>query len=235
MVTADLVILTIRSGTLMVLLVKRDNEPFKGRFALPGGFLRDQETIEKAAARELSEETGVRAESLHLEQVRLYSDPRRDPRRPRVLTCAFLAIAPDLGDPVPGTDAQDALWSPVDAVLAGTHDLAFDHDTILADAVEQARAKLEYSTIATAFCQPQFTIGELREVYEAVWGVDVDRPNFHRKVTGSPGFVVPTGSKRQQPNGRPATLYTPGAAEVLSPPMLRTPRTRARPLSGADA
>ncbi|PRY34275.1 NUDIX hydrolase [Umezawaea tangerina] len=217
--TADLVILTIRDGTLCVLVVERGNEPFEGRLALPGGFLRGGENLDETAARELCEETGVRAEKLHLQQVGVYSDPERDPRRPRVVTCAYLAIAPDLPLPTAGSDARSARWAPV-GVVESTG-LAFDHDQILRDAVELARAELQFRTIATAFCGDDFTIGELREVYEVIWGVTLDKPNFHRKVTEADGFLVPTGGKRPVANGRPAALYRAGDAELLAPPMMR--------------
>ncbi|MGW4211185.1 NUDIX hydrolase [Lentzea sp. NPDC004789] len=216
--TADLVILTIRGGVLCVLVVERDNEPFAGRLALPGGFLRGEESLDETAARELAEETGLDATFLHLQQVGVYSAPDRDPRQ-RVVTCAYLAIAPDLPLPTAGSDARAAHWLPVTQVQR--HGLAFDHDEILADALELARAQLQFRTIATAFCGAEFTIGELREVYEAVWGVELDKPNFHRKVTESAGFVEPTGEKRPSPTGRPAALYRAGGALTLSPPMMR--------------
>jgi 8-oxo-dGTP diphosphatase len=218
--TADLVILTIRDGMLSVLLVERENEPFRGRLALPGGFLRGDESLEQAAARELVEETGLDAGALRLQQVGVYSAPDRDPRRPRVVTCAYLAIAPDLPVPVAGSDARAARWVPV--AEASAEGLAFDHDRILADAVDLARTLLQFSTIATAFCGPEFTIGDLREVYEIVWGVGLDKPNFHRKVTDTDGFIVPTGGKRSSFAGRPAALYRAGGAAELVPPMMRS-------------
>jgi len=218
--TADLVILTIREGELCLLLVERANEPFKSRSALPGGFLRAGETIEETALRELAEETSLDGLPLHLEQVGLYSAPDRDPREPRVVTCSFLAIAPNLPVPVAGSDAHAARWVPVRDVDRLTGGLAFDHAAILADALARARTKLQYTTIATAFCAPEFTISELREVYEVVWGVEVDRPNFHRKVTDADDFVVPTGKKSSKGTGRPALLYRAGTARVLHPPMV---------------
>ncbi|WP_018682922.1 NUDIX hydrolase [Actinokineospora enzanensis] len=225
-ITADLVVLTIRSGQLHVLVVERDNEPFAGQLALPGGFLRGDETLDRTAARELREETGMDPGSLHLEQVGVYSDPDRDPRVRRVITCSYLAIAPNLPVPTAGSDAREARWVTVARLLAPRARLAFDHKRILADAVERAREKLQFSTVATAFCDAEFTIGDLREVYEAVWGVELDRPNFHRKVTDADGFVVSTGRKRTSAGGRPASLYRAGDAETISPPMMRTPRAR---------
>ncbi|MCP2167115.1 NUDIX hydrolase [Goodfellowiella coeruleoviolacea] len=216
--TADLVILTIRNGTLCVLVVERGNEPFAGHLALPGGFLRGDESLDETAARELAEETGMRAEGLHLRQVGVYSAPDRDPRSPRVVTCAYLAIAPDLPLPAAGSDARSAHWLPV--VEVQRMGLAFDHDRILSDALELARAELQFRTIATAFCGEEFTIAELRKVYEVIWGVKLDKSNFHRKVTDADGFIVPTGGKRPTGNGRPAALYRAGEATTLSPPMM---------------
>ena len=218
-VTADLVILTIRDGELAVLLVERANDPFAGELALPGGFLRGRESLLDTARRELAEETGLDPSTFHLDQVGVYSAPDRDPRDPRVITCAYLAIAPDLPMPTAGSDAKAARWSSVaDALRTG---LAFDHDGILRDAVDLARVKVQFTTVATAFSDAEFTIGDLRAVYEVVWGVELDKPNFHRKVTDAAGFIEPTGGKRPTPNGRPAALYRAGAADSLSPPMMR--------------
>ena len=213
-ITADLVILTIRDDRLAVLLVERANEPYQGMPALPGGFLRDDETLDDAARRELAEETAL--ERIHLEQLRAYSAPDRDPRG-RVVTVSYLAIAPSLPTPVAGSDARAARWTPVDTVTT----LAFDHEVILADALERARSKLEDTTLATAFCAETFTIGELRRVYEVVWGIPLDPRNFNRKVTGTEGFVVPTGETRSPETGRPAALYRRGPATTLYPPILR--------------
>jgi 8-oxo-dGTP diphosphatase len=218
-VSADLVILTIRDDRLQVLLVERANDPFAGWSALPGGFLRGAESLDETAARELAEETGLNSSALHLEQMGVYSAPDRDPRDPRVITCAYLAIAPDLPWPHAGSDARRARWLPV--AEAERPGLAFDHDVILADAVELAKAKLQFTTVATGFCGPEFTIGDLREVYEVVWGVELDKPNFHRKVTDAHGFIESVGRKRATGSGRPASLYRAGPAWSLTPPMMR--------------
>lgn len=213
-ITVDLVILTIRDDRLHVLLVERANEPYRGTPALPGGFLRDDETLDDAARRELAEETAL--EKIHLEQLHAYSAPDRDPRG-RVVTVAYLAIAPSLPTPVAGSDAQAVRWAPVDAARG----LAFDHDQILADGLDRARNKLENTTLATAFCPDTFTIGELRRVYEVVWGIPLDPRNFNRKVIGTDGFVVPTGETRSPDTGRPAALYRRGPAGTLYPSILR--------------
>ncbi|MEU8349672.1 NUDIX domain-containing protein [Streptomyces sp. NPDC048845] len=242
-VTVDLVVLTVRRHALCALAVRRGEPPFQGRWALPGGFVRADEDLAAAAARELVEETGLLAHDptgpapvngAHLEQLATYGDPDRDPRM-RVVSVAHLALAPDLPAPRAGGDAHSARWAPVESLLGrdgagrdgASRDeeegapLAFDHATILADGVERARSKIEYSSLATAFCSREFTVGELRRVYEAVWGVALDPRNFHRKVTGTPGFLVPTGGTTTRQGGRPAQLFRAGGATVLNPPMLR--------------
>jgi 8-oxo-dGTP diphosphatase len=220
-VTVDLVVLTIRDGRLAVLLVTRGEPPFAGQLALPGGFIRPAEGLAQAASRELAEETALPAGLVHLEQLASYGDPGRDPRM-RVVTVAYLALAPRLPEPQAGTDAAGASWAPADGILADPPSgLAFDHHQILADGVERARSKLEYTPLAAAFCSERFTIGELRRVYEVVWGNTLDPRNFHRKATSTPGFLLPTGSATAGDRGRPAALYRRGPAAVLYPPLLR--------------
>ncbi len=215
-VTVDLVLLTIRDEKLHVLLVRRGVPPHKGQWALPGGFVTADEGLDAAASRELHEETGVDPGAGHLEQLASYGDPKRDPRG-RVVTVAYLALVPDLPAPSAGSDAAHAAWRPVDEV----HRLAFDHERIFADGLERARAKLEYTPLATAFCAPEFTIAELRAVYETVWAAPLDPRNFHRKVTTTDGFVEPVGRSTTGVRGRPAQLYRRGHASVLYPPLLR--------------
>ncbi|MGW6569113.1 NUDIX hydrolase [Streptomyces sp. NPDC054975] len=238
-VTVDLVVLTVRRHALCALVVRRGEPPFQGRWALPGGFVRADEDLGAAAARELVEETGLcvhdpgapapmPGNGAHLEQLATYGDPERDPRM-RVVSVAHLALSPDLPAPRAGGDANSARWAPVEELLGkeGVDDdgqaepLAFDHARILGDGVERARSKIEYSSLATAFCPPEFTVGELRRVYEAVWGVALDPRNFHRKVTGTPGFLVPAGGTTTRQGGRPAQLFRAGGATLLNPPMLR--------------
>ena len=227
-VTVDLVVLTIRDGRLEVLLVRRGEDPYRGRWALPGGFVRANEDLDQAAERELHEETGIDATSVHLEQLATYGDPGRDPRM-RVVTVAYLTLASNLPTPVAGTDAAAARWTAVSAPTIKARRLAFDHYRILSDGVERARAKLEYTPLAASFCPPEFTVAELRHVYEAVWDTALDPRNFHRKVTGTPGFLEPTGETTTRNGGRPAQLYRVGQVAMLFPPMLRK-----EPATGAD-
>ena len=222
-VTVDLVVLTVRPGAagrpeLFVLLIRRGIAPYRGRLALPGGFIRTREDLAQAAVRELREETGLTDPGGHLEQLASYGAPERDPRG-HVITVAHLALLPDPDTPVAGGDAAAATWWPY-RTLSGRR-LAFDHSRILADGVERARSKLEYTPLAAAFCSPEFTIADLREVYEAVWGVPLDPRNFHRKVTRTTGFVKPTNRFTVGEPGRPARLFRPGTTTTLYPPMLR--------------
>jgi len=219
-VTVDLVVFTIRDEQLCVLGVRRGVPPYRGRWALPGGFVGVEEGLLDAARRELAEETGLDDAAVHLEQLATYGDPRRDPRG-RVVSVAYLALAAALPEPAAGTDAAEARWQPVAHLLANRRRLAFDHDSILRDALERARAKLEYSPLATAFCAVEFTVAELRRVYEVVWGTRLDPRNFHRKVTGAEGFLVPTGRQTTRDGGRPAQLYRRGGATLLNPPITR--------------
>jgi 8-oxo-dGTP diphosphatase len=221
LLTVDLVILTLRDSALHVLLVQRGVEPYAGMMALPGGFLRDAaEPILVAARRELSEEAGLDADSLHLEEFGVYGDPGRDPRG-RVVSVAYLAIAPRLPDPVASTDAADACWARADHVLSARQQLAFDHRRIVAAGVERARRKLENTSLAAAFCGPTFTISELQQVYEAVWGVRLDPRNFYRKILGTPDFVVSAGPAKRTGSGRPARLFRAGPSTALNPAMSR--------------
>lgn len=221
-VTVDVVALTIRDRRLHVLIVERGVEPYAGRWALPGGFVKPDEDLAGAAVRELAEETGVSTAPAHLEQLASYGDPERDPRM-RVVSVAHLAFAPDMPDPLAGTDAAEAVWHPVDDLPP----LAFDHGRILAEGVERARSKLEYTPLATAFVGAMFTISELRLVYESVWGTPLHAGNFHRKVLSVPGFVEGTGETTQTggPKGGPrAKLYRAGDARLLHPALLRPSR-----------
>jgi 8-oxo-dGTP diphosphatase len=233
LVAVDLVILTLRDDRLHVLLIERGIEPYRGVLALPGGFLSNAgEDLLAAAHRELAEEAGLAADNLHLEQLGVYGRPGRDPRG-RVISVAYLAIAPRLPEPVAGTDASNACWTVTNRVLIGDVQLAFDHRNIIADGVDRARAKLEYSALATAFCGPMFTIADLQAVYEAVWGVRLDPRNFYRKVQSVDGFIVPAGPIRKTDFGRPARLFRPGPNSILHPPMTRPPGLPATPVSPA--
>ena len=222
-VAVDLVVLTVRDAELSALLVRRDNKPFAGWWGLPGGFVLPNEDLLDTASRRLSEETGLQLAGHHLEQLASYAAPDRDPRG-RVLTVGHLVD----GAAAAGADGRrrrrGTAWHPVAKLLDGAAAdalLAFDHGRILADGVERAQAKLEYSTLAAAFCPPEFTVTQLRRVYEAVWRRDAGSaqlPAQGHLDAGLPGADRDADDRRA---GRPAQLYRRGPATALHPPMLR--------------
>jgi len=204
-VTVDLVILTIREHQLQALLIERALPPFEGRWALPGGFIREAEGLEQAALRELAEETGVK--DVYLEQLYTFGDPARDPRG-RVVTVTYYAlIAADNARLVASTDARAARWWP-----AVKHPpLAFDHDRILDYALERVRNKLEYTTVGFQLLPRRFTLTELQGVYEAILARPLDKRNFRRKLALL-GILKPVKERRRE-RGRPARLYEFSARE----------------------
>jgi len=227
-VTVDVVILTIAEDALHVLLVRRGEAPFEGMWAIPGGFKRPPETLDEAARRELADETGVDAARL-LTQFGAYGDPGRDPRMD-VVTVGYFAVLREVGAIAAGTDAAEASLVPVSAVLSDELALAFDHARIVRDAVERVRVDLDRTGMATAFVAPTFTLAELRGVYEAVWGAQLDAANFRRSVTAEDGWVIPTGHRAQPGSGggRPAELYRAGPAWKDGGPIRRAQRAEAK-------
>lgn len=230
--TVDLAVFTLRDGVLSALLVQRADHPYRGFWALPGGHVEHgAESAEQAAVRELCEETGLQWEG-HLEQVRTYSEPDRDPRIAaglQVASVAFAALAPSLPDPAAGSDArwwpvadldvdgQRRAWTDRSAYAGPAPVLGYDHARILGDALERVRSKLEYTSLATEFVAEPFTLSDLHRVYEAVWGIAPDLADFRRKVLSTEGFVVPEeGAAGQEP-----LLLRRGAAVRLHPAMLR--------------
>lgn len=187
-VTVDIVIFTVTDADLKVLLIERGHHPFRGRWALPGGFVQvnddpqDQgEDLETAAHRELAEETGLPQGRLFLEQLFTFGRAGRDPRM-RVITVAYYALVrPDLVPLVQaGSDAAKARWFSVTHETQGLA-LAFDHREILDMAVERIRGKIDYTPIAFELVGRTFTVAELREVYEAIKGTTYDPANFRRR------------------------------------------------------
>ena len=221
-VTVDIAVFTIVDDDLRVVLIQRGEEPFLGWWALPGGFIRPDENLDQAAVRELREETDIHQEVGLLEQFGTYGHPDRDPRM-RVVSVGYWAIVPDLPAPKGGTDAAYAELVPVSELESDRIRLAFDHDQIVADAIARARSSLEDTTIATHFCPPEFTISDLRRVYDAVWDSKLDPGNFQRKVKQTDDFLKPLKqtTRSGDKGGRPAALWTRGPAEKLSPPLTR--------------
>lgn len=173
-VTTDCVIFGFNGERLQVLLVERGVEPYKGRWAFPGGFLRMDETAEEGALRELREETGL--ESAYIQQLHAFSDPGRDPRE-RVITIAYYALV-RLQEVQGGDDAASARWFSLDEVPS----LAFDHDRILRMAVQRLRELIHFQPVGFELLPQKFTIKELQSLYEAILGISFDRRNFAKKM-----------------------------------------------------
>jgi len=197
-VAVDVVLFTIRDRRLHLLLVKRLSKPFENRYALPGGFVAEGESLDAAAIRELREETGVA--QVYLEQLYTFGDPKRDPRG-RVITVAYYALAPHNQALRAGADASDAAWFDVTSLPP----LAFDHRRIAEYAHQRLRNKLDYTNVGFELLPGRFTLTELQMVHEAILGQSLDKRNFRRK-TIQRGIVKPT--KEWQRTGRkPAQLY----------------------------
>ncbi|MEW6716113.1 MAG: NUDIX domain-containing protein [Chloroflexota bacterium] len=196
----DLIIFTVRKNRLQILLIQRKNEPFSGRWALPGGFVRMNESLEDAALRELEEETGLR--DVYLEQLYTYGDPGRDPRG-HVVTVAYFALIPSDTPirPEGGDDASQAKWFPRDDLPP----LAFDHPIIANYALRRLRYKLEYSAVGFELLPEEFTLSELQQTYEIILGESLDKRNFRRRILQA-GIIEPTPHLRKG-EGRPARLY----------------------------
>lgn len=225
-VTVDIVVFTVRDKRLQLVLIQRLYPPFKGAWALPGGFVHAEEDLEAAARREFVEETGVDSGLAHLAQLGTYGAPDRDPRM-RVVTVAWWAVMADVPDPEAGSDAGYADLVGVDDVVEGRVELAFDHRQIVLDALDALGNELENSTVATSFWKDGFRISDLRKVYELVWGVELEPGNFQRKVRSIDGFVEPTGEQSLNPDGgRPAQLFLGGA--MVRPLSLSLRRERDR-------
>jgi len=199
-VTTDIVIFTVEDATLKVLLIQRKGAPFKGRWALPGGFVRIDESVDDCALRELEEETGIR--DVYLEQLYTFGAPGRDPRE-RVISVAYFALTPCQGLSLKaGTDAAAAAWYGIDDLP----ELAFDHQGIIEKARERLTAKMEYSTLGLMFMPDEFTLSEVQNLYEIVSGQERDKRNF-RKWLLSLDVIEETGNMKTAGAHRPAKLY----------------------------
>jgi len=199
-VTTDIVIFTIRQDELKILLIKRALQPHKGEWALPGGFIMLEESLEEGARRELEEETGVK--DVYLEQLYTFGQPDRDPRE-RVITVAFYALIPsDEIEITAATDAEGVSWFGMKEVP----ELAFDHENILSMANERLTAKLTYSTIAFQFMPSQFTLSELQHVYEIILREPLDKRNFRKRIL-SLNLIKDIGKERKTGAHRPAKLF----------------------------
>lgn len=203
-VTVDLVIFTAIDDDLKVLLVRRGQQPYTGSWALPGGFVRMEESLEEAAARELEEETGVKAKNVYLEQLYTFGDPQRDPRT-RVITVAYFALVDSskIKPNVTGEeDISDVQWL---SVHNPPKKMAFDHKNILSYALKRLRNKLEYTAVGLELLPDLFTLTELQNLYETILGEDLDKRNFRKKAL-SMGALEESGTYRKGGH-RPAMQY----------------------------
>lgn len=210
-VTTDVVLFTIHEERLELLLIRRGAEPYKGRWALPGGFVDIDEDLIDCAKRELEEETGVTG--VYLEQLYTFGTPDRDPRE-RVISVAYYALVPRERLAIrAASDAEAVAWFPLSALPP----LAFDHEGIVALARERLAAKLEYSTIALQFMPGKFTLSQLQSVYEVVLGRKLDKRNFRRRILAL-DCIEDSGERLRQVNHRPARLYqvkSPGIVKFI--------------------
>ena len=199
-VTTDCIVFGFDGTKLNLLLINRGIEPYKGSWALPGGFMKIDETAEQGALRELQEETGVK--DIYIEQMQAFTAVDRDPRE-RVMTIAFMAfVRQEKYEVIAGDDAAKAQWFPVKSLPQ----LAFDLKEIITLALDKLRWKMTYEPLAFCLLNKTFTISQLQTIYEVVFDKRFDRRNFHKKLT-SLGYIIPT-EEQQKTIGRPSTLYT---------------------------
>ena len=200
-ISADVVTFTIHGESLNVMLIERGSPPFKGQWAIPGGFMRKNESLEDAARRELKEETGV-GKGFHMTQIGTWSDPKRDPRG-RVITTAFAALVDYTRlKPKAATDAANVGWFPA---RVPPKPLAFDHQDILKQSVAWLEKALYDTRVVDALLPETFTLSELQDVHEAILGEKLDKRNFRKRILASGTITEAKGMRRGK--HRPAQLY----------------------------
>ena len=199
-VTADIVIYTIQNNELKILLVKRGIEPFKNKWAIPGGFVRIHESLEDAAKRELEEETGVK--DVYLEQLYSFGDPKRDPRG-RVITVAYMALINSEKIKLKAaTDVSEVQWFSIKKIPQ----LAFDNKKILDYSLKRLKWKFEYTTVAFSLLPKKFTISEIQNIYEIVFNRQFDKRNFAKKVLSLD--ILKEEEIKKDVSHRPPMLYS---------------------------
>ncbi len=206
--TVDVVVFTILDSDLKLLLIRRDLEPYRDSWALPGGFVREDEDLMRAAERELTEETSLPREHVFLEQLYTFGAPARDPRERVVSVAHYALVRPEL---VPlaraASDAAETRWYSVASELPGL-ELAFDHEQIVELALERIRGKLDYAPIGFELVPRTFTVSELRGVFEAIKGTSYDPANFRRRFRRMlTDKVIEEAPGKRQTGARPATVY----------------------------
>lgn len=199
-VTVDILLFTVLNGELKILLIKRNLTPFKGSWALPGGFVRQGESLDEAAKRELEEEGNVK--DIYLEQLYTFGEPKRDPRF-RVITVTYLALADSSNWSIhSGGDAVEATLHPFNKLPS----LAFDHRKIIDYGLERLKAKVTYSNVVMGLLPDHFTLTDLQKKHEIILGYQIDKRNFRKKMLAS-GLIEATGEKSDGKAHRPAAYY----------------------------
>ncbi len=199
-VTVDAAVFGFDGAELQILLIERALEPFAGSWAIPGGFVDMNESVEAAALRELQEETGI--SRVFLEQLYTFGEVLRDPRG-RVISVAYYALVKPSEHPTSAaSDARQARWFPVSALPP----LAFDHEKIVAVALARLRGKVRYEPVGFELLPPKFTLSELQALYEAILGTALDKRNFRKKILGM-GLLIALSERRQGGQHRPAQLF----------------------------
>lgn len=198
--TVDAVVFGYESETISVLLIKRKYEPFKDAWALPGGFVLNNETLEEAVKRELNEETGVNIN--YLEQLYTFGEPSRDPRG-RIVSIAFFGlINPSIFKLFANTDASDAKWFSINELPK----LAFDHKEIVNMAIHRLRGKITYEPLGFELLDNKFPFSDLEKLYTTLLGREIDRRNFRKKIL-SLNILDELDEKITKGSGRPANLF----------------------------
>ena len=198
--TVDAVVFGYEEGKITVLLIKRKYEPFRNKWAIPGGFIKDDESLEQAVERELYEETGVKIN--YLEQLYTFGQPERDPRGRIVSIAYFGLVRPDAFKLFASTDAEDAQWFSIDELP----ELSFDHKEILELAIKRLQGKITYEPIGFELLDKKFPFSDLEKLYSTLLGRKVDRRNFRKKIVGL-NVLDELDEKVSKGSGRPANLF----------------------------
>ena len=198
--TVDAVVFGYEEGKITVLLIKRKYEPFKNKWAIPGGFIQNDESLEQAVERELYEETGVKIN--YLEQLYTFGEQKRDPRGRIVSIAYFGLVRPTAFKLFASTDAEDAQWFSIDELP----ELSFDHKEILELAIKRLQGKITYEPIGFELLDKKFPFSDLEKLYSTLLGRKVDRRNFRKKIVGL-NVLDELDEKVSKGSGRPANLF----------------------------
>lgn len=198
--SVDAVVFGYEEGNISVLLIKRKYDPFKGQWAIPGGFVVNKESLEDAVERELFEETGIKIN--YLEQLYTFGKPDRDPRGRVVSVAYFGLVRPDAFKINASTDAEQVQWFNINDLP----NLSFDHKIILNKAIERLQGKITYEPIGFELLDKKFPFSDLEKLYTTLLGRDIDRRNFRKKILGL-NILDELDEKMSKGSGRPANLF----------------------------